>query len=485
MMEHRLTWNFTERSGTGRRVLYWMQASVRVRDNLALVVAHGEATSRGLPLEVLFCLDPSYPEANARSFAYLLDGLEDVAEELANRGLPLTIALGPATEIVPRAAQDAALVVFDRGYLPFARRTRWTIAQNLSCPVVMAEDNVSVPVATVSQKEEWAAATLRPKLMRLAGLEPALPRLSDQGNPPHSLKLAESLANQNVTVLPNRPNRTWIRDLGVDTSVSPPEERGGETKAWNRWESFRDGGLWKYNDDRNDPNRAGTSGLAPALHFGHLTPMSIIQDLKDRGYWKEPTSYRAAGEDSVSKFLDEILVRRELSINYVFHQPSFDRWEGLPSWARKTLEEHRHDRREFVYDGKVWESAATHDPAWNAAQTELLTKGQIHGTMRMYWGKKLLEWSRTPEEGFQTALFLNNRYALDGRDPNSYAGVAWCFGKHDRPWAERSIFGMVRSMTVGGLRKKFDLDAYVRRFTRQNEGSQAQAEFPTEDFRHR
>ena len=462
-MEHRLTRSFTQRPVQGERILYWMQASVRVRDNLALVLAQREAHERGLSLEVLFCLDPSFPEANARSFAYLLDGLEDVAGGLAAIGLKLTVALSQAAVAVPVAAQRAALVFFDTGYLPLARRQREDIAQSLPCPVITAEDNAAIPVSA-SGKEEWSAATLRPKLMRLATLEGCLPQSVPGFAASRPEVLASDLAAAGIVVA-DRPNRLYLARLGVDESVAPTEARGGEARAWEVWQRFRDHRLQRYDQDRNDPNLDGASGLAPALHFGHISPLSLMADLKRQGLWREPVTFRKAGEDPVSKFLDEVLVRRELSFNFVRFNPDSATWLGLPAWARKTLLEHKDDRRAATYDRAAWETARTHDRVWNAAQFQLASTGTLHGYMRMYWGKKILEWSADPGQAYLDALYLNNKYALDGRDPNSYAGVAWCFGKHDRPWGERAVYGLVRSMTEGGLRRKFDVDRYVRRFT--------------------
>jgi len=464
-MDHRLTWTFTERPARGRRILYWMQASVRVRDNLALAWAQREARERNLPLEVLFCLDAGFPEANARSFAFLLDGLADVARGLEAQGLRLTVARSPAVPAVQAAGATAAVVVFDRAYLPFARRQRHEVALGLPCPVVMAEDNAAVPVRAVSDKDEWAAATLRPKLMRQAGVEPFLPRPLPGIASSRPTDLVEDLAAAGIAVVDPARGRDLLADLAVDTGVGPTALVGGEGEAWARWEEFRDHRLEAYDEARNDPNLDGASGLAPYLHFGHLSPLSLMEDLKRRDLWQEPTTFRSAGSDPVSKFLDEALVRRELSFNFVLYNADHPTWLSLPPWARKTLGDHAADPRAAVYDRAAWEAGRTHDRVWNAAQHQLVSTGTIHGYLRMYWGKKLLEWSADPAQAYLDALYLNNKYALDGRDPNSYAGVAWCFGKHDRPWGERAVYGLVRSMTAGGLRRKFDVDAYVARFT--------------------
>lgn len=464
-MEHRLTRTFSERPTHGERILYWMQASVRVRDNLALAWAQREAEARRLPLDVLFCLDVTYPEANARSFAFLLDGLEDVSMSLEALGLHLTVALSPALPAVVVAGARAALVVFDCAYLPGARLQRHQIAGQLPCPVVQAEDNASVPVKTVSLKDEWAAATLRPKLMRLASLEPFLPP-ARPGAVKHSAQaVADELVRAGIRVLDGRGGRALLAELDVDPTVAPTALKGGESQAWARWEHFRDHKLDAYDQARNDPTIDGQSGLGPFLHFGHLSPLSLVEDLKRRGLWREPTTFGRAGEDPVSKFLDEVLVRRELSFNFVRFNPDHPTWLGLPSWARKTLEHHRGDPRPACYDRSGWEAGRTHDEVWNAAQYQLASTGILHGYLRMYWGKKILEFSADPAQAYLDALYLNNKYALDGRDPNSYAGVAWCFGKHDRPWAQRPVYGLVRCLTAGGLRRKFDVDEYVRRFT--------------------
>jgi len=464
-VEHRLTRTFSERPARGERILYWMQASVRVRDNLSLALAQRQARDSGLPLEVLFCLDTSYPDANARSFAFLLDGLEDVAASLEALGLTLTVALSPAVPAVTAAAVRAATVYFDCAYLPFARQQRMEIARKLACPVIMAEDNAAVPVTTVSEKDEWSAATLRPKLMRLASLEPFLPRALETGIASRPSELKADLHSAGIAFLEHRPTRALLDHLPLDRKVAPTLLKGGESAAWARWELFRETKLETYDQNRNDPNLDGQSGLAPGLHFGHLSPVSLMEDLKKLGLWKEPTSYRKAGEDPVSKFLDEVLVRRELSFNYVRFNPRHATWLGLPDWARKTLTNHYQDPRTATYQRAEWETGQTHDSIWNAAQYQLASTGVLHGYLRMYWGKKILEWSADPAQAYLDALYLNNKYALDGRDPNSYAGVAWCFGKHDRPWGERAVYGLVRCMTAGGLRKKFDVDRYVRRFT--------------------
>ena len=438
--------------GNGEYVLYWMQASVRVTDNLALAQALRWGAERSLPVAVVFCLEGTYPGAASRIQEFLLDGLADVASTLANSGLAFAVVEGRPADMVPVVARQSAAVVFDKGYLPHQRRTRAEVAALLKVPVCEVEDNLAVPVETVSDRDEWMAATLRPKLMRLASLEPV--------SSFHRGWLTDTLA------LPFDWDQR-LASLGLSVvrlPRAPTGGRGGETAALAHWETFRDEKLDRYNEHRNDPNLDGQSGLSPFLRFGHLSPLTVMSDLKKEGRWVEAVTYRRAGEEPESKFLDELLVRRELSANFVWYNPAFASWSGLPAWARATLEAHRQDRREYTYSDADWEAARTHDEAWNAAQTQLLTTGTIHGYLRMYWGKKLLEWNADPAAAFDLAVRLNNTYALDGNDPNSWAGVAWCFGKHDRPWGERAVYGLVRCMTSGGLARKFDLDAYIKRF---------------------
>jgi deoxyribodipyrimidine photo-lyase len=246
-----------------------------------------------------------------------------------------------------------------------------------------------------------------------------------------------------------------LSELSLDQSVSPVETyRGGREDAMRLLDEFIGDKLKYYNDLRNDPGTDYGSQLSPYLHFGQISPLEIA--LKVRGA-------RGKAREVKEAYLEELIVRRELSMNFVQYNPHYDSFEALPDWAKKTLKAHEKDKREYVYELQAWEEARTHDPYWNAAQREMVTTGKMHNYMRMYWGKKILEWSKTPEEAYQIALYLNNKYELDGRDPNGFAGVAWCFGKHDRAWAERPIFGKVRYMNAAGLRRKFDIEKYVRR----------------------
>jgi deoxyribodipyrimidine photo-lyase len=246
-----------------------------------------------------------------------------------------------------------------------------------------------------------------------------------------------------------------VRKLKVDTSVAPVAGFTGGTAEAKRWlKVFLKDKLADYPDRRNDPNADAQSNLSPYLHFGQISPLHIALEVEKRS------------NEGKAAFLEELIVRRELSHNFVYYNDKYDDFECLPPWARRTLNYHERDKREYVYSREQFEMAQTHDPYWNAAQKEMVLTGKMHGYMRMYWGKKILEWTRTPREGFDIALYLNNKYELDGRDPNGFAGVAWCFGKHDRAWAERPVFGKIRYMNANGLKRKFDADAYVAKVKR-------------------
>ncbi|MCR4400561.1 MAG: deoxyribodipyrimidine photolyase, partial [Syntrophomonadaceae bacterium] len=297
-----------------------------------------------------------------------------------------------------------------------------------------------------STREEYSAATFRPRLHRQ--LEAYLLPLAERAPRRSSLGL------EVPSLDPGDPERL-LASLGVDSSVPPaPGFHGGTTAARQRLQHFIEHHLDDYPLARSDPSRDRLSGLSPYLHFGHISPLYVALEIA------------ATGGPGADAFLEQLLVRRELALNFVARNPAYDAWEGLPAWSRQTLEEHAADAREYLYTRAQLERAETHDPYWNAAQREMVLSGTMHGYMRMYWGKKVLEWSRHPREALATALYLNNRYQLDGRDPNSFAGVAWCFGKHDRPWRRRPVFGTVRAMTAAGLRRKFDIEAYVRRVQR-------------------
>ena len=432
----------------GRYVLYWMQQAQRAEWNHALEYAIARANGLRLPLLVGFAL-AAFPEANRRHYQFMLEGLRETQARLAERGIGFCIRMGDPEEVIPELATQAALLVGDQGYLRVQRAWRAAVAKRVECPFVVVETDAVVPVEFVSDHAEFAARTIRPKIQRTLAefLKPLKPLAVEIP----SVDLVErSLALNDPTAL--------CRQLGIDDAVSPVKGFGGGYAAadqlLNRFLGHR---LGDYADASSDPVVDGCSHMSAYLHFGQISPLDLALRVRRS----------AAPRASIEAYLEQLIVRRELSLNAIWFGSGYDRYAGLPTWARKTLDAHRRDKREFLYRRDQWESAATHDPCWNAAQTEMVRSGQMHNYMRMYWGKKILEWSRTPEEAFETALYLNNKYELDGRDPNGFVGVAWCFGRHDRPWTERPVFGMIRYMNANGLRRKFDIQAYIDRWLGQ------------------
>lgn len=430
----------------GKYVLYWMQQSQREAFNPALETAVARANRLGLPVLVGFGLTDGYPDANARHYAFMLEGLNELRSALAKRGIGFVVQIGTPDEVAISLARDAAIVVCDRGYLRYQEAWRRNVAEHAGCVVLQVEGDVLVPVDMVSGQLEIAARTIRPKMMKLQDdfLQPLqrtrVKRAAGTVDLPRSIDISDAAA--------------LLDKLKVDRTVGPVHRfKGGTKEAQRRLYLFIAGALQSYSEGRREPAEEQVSFLSAYLHFGQISPVEIALAV----------SKAEANAAERAAYLDELIVRRELAMNFVQHNPLYDSYSCIPEWARDTLEKHRSDPRDHIYNEDQLAAGRTHDPYWNAAMKEMRSTGYMHNHMRMYWGKKILEWSSSPERAFDTALRLNNRYFLCGRDPNSYANVAWCFGLHDRPWPERDIFGKVRSMTASGLERKIDIDAYVRR----------------------
>jgi len=451
-------------------VVLWMQQAQRTRANPALAHALAIGALLDRPVAVVVGLTPAYPEATARAYAFMLEGLREVREDLAQRGIGFAVGLGEPPEVALAAARLAAVLVVDRGYLRHQRAWRACVAAEAPCPVVQVEGDAVVPVDVASGKAEYAARTLRPKLWRVLAdyLDPvpdAEPTVRWSGEPPPVAPFEDVAAALSDPVgLRGR--------LGVDERVAPVSAMfpGGERAAAERLRRLVDDVLPSYADDRNQPQRDGVSYLGMHLHFGQVSPVEVLRRVQAAADAARdaagPTGAArdvAGVERGAAGFVEELLVRRELSLNHVERSEGYGTYAVLPAWARRTLAAHASDPREHVYDDDALLDGATHDPYWNAAMHEMRVTGYQHNYMRMYWGKKVLEWSANPEQAYERLLGWNNRFLLDGRDPNSYAGVGWVFGLHDRPWAERAVFGTVRYMNAAGLRRKADPDSYVRK----------------------
>jgi len=431
----------------GQYVLYWMQQSQRAEENHALEYAIYAANTLKQPLVVAFGLTDAYPDANLRHYTFLLEGLQETAAALAARGIKFILRRGHPPEIAERLGKYASLIICDRGYLRHQRAWRDEVAQRADCRVAQIESDVIVPLEIASNKAEYAARTFRPKIMKQIDrfLQP-IPRLSLDYP---SLDL--DLHGDDFTDIP-----AFLSSLNIDRRVAPASRffRGGTSEAKRRFREFVEQRLQYYDDHSNQPQTNDISQMSPYLHFGQISPVYLARQVQ-----ASPHSIEQTGD----AFLEQLIVRRELAMNFVSYTPDYDAFSCLPNWAQITLRDHEADRREYLYSREELDSANTHDPYWNAAMQEMKQTGFMHNYMRMYWGKKILEWTCSPAEAFATTLTLNNRYFLDGRDPNSYAGVAWLYGVHDRAWNERPIFGKVRCMTASGLERKCDMPAYIRK----------------------
>lgn len=377
----------------------------------------------------------------------MVEGLKDVEARLKRRGIHFLVLKGLPEKEVVKMSRQASMIVTDRGYLRVQKEWRHYVAENAPCPVIQVETDVVVPVQVAYPKEAYSAAVLRPKIK--FHLPKYLIPLSE--TPAKYTPRGLTLSGLDLKLSP----KNLLSSLSIDRSVPPVNAfRGGTAEAKRLLDDFVVHKLRDYADLSNDPALACISHMSPYLHFGQISPLYIALKVQEAG--KVPLKAKEA-------YLEELIVRRELAMNFVHYNPAYDSFEAVPDWAKRTLKRHLRDKREYPYSLEELEQARTHDPYWNAAQKEMVITGKMHNYMRMYWGKKILEWNPSPEEAFRTALYLNNKYELDGRDPNSFAGVAWCFGKHDRPWGERKIFGNVRYMNDAGLRRKFKIDDYVKK----------------------
>jgi deoxyribodipyrimidine photo-lyase len=423
-------------------VIYWMSRDQRAADNWALLFAQGLALERRQPLVVLFCLVPRFLNATVRQYDFMLNGLREAEKSLRTVNIPFFLKAGAPEKEVPRFATEHAAGALVADFDPLRLKQEWKkgVTDQLSIPFYEVDAHNIVPCWVASSKQEVGARTLRPKIHRLLpDCMEEFPRLQkhpfqSQGKPA-PVDWDAAIRSLRVAAV---PPVTWIK----------PGSRGG-LEALRLFVQNR---LASYDLGRNDPTKDAVSLLSPYLHFGQVSAQRVALEVSK-------AHVSAACKDA---FLEQLIVRRELADNFCCYNRDYDRMEGFPGWAQRTLQEHVKDRREYLYTLEEFEHAQTHDDLWNAAQLEMVKRGTMHGYMRMYWGKKILEWTRHPREALEIAIYLNDRYELDGRDPNGYTGIAWSIGGvHDRPWGTRPIFGNIRYMSYNGCKSKFDVKAYV------------------------
>ena len=421
-----------------------MQRAQRALDNPALEVAVQAANPLGKPCVVFFAPVPFYPHANLRHYHFLNQGIPAIANGLKKRGIGFVLRRFPDHHLLKFCDEvRPALVVGDENPMREPEHWRAKVADQLRVPFWTVDADVIVP-SKLLMKEQYGAYTARPVIRRLLPefLQPVEnTRAKVEWQPPRGLKS-----------LPTDVDIT--EGWKLDRSVPQVNDTvGGTDQALKRLKSFIRNELANYPVDRNKPERDGTSRLSAYLHFGHIGPHTVALAVQ------KADAPKAAKE----AYLEQLIVRRELAINFVRFNPDYDNFESGAEWAHKSLAEHAGDPRK-IYSERQLEDAQTHDPLWNASQMQMVKTGFMHNYMRMYWAKKILEWSKTPARAFQTAVYLNDKYELDGRDPNGYAGIAWAIvGKHDRPWFERPIFGKIRYMSFNSTSKKFDSKSYIRK----------------------
>ncbi len=431
-------------------VLYWMQMFKRTSGNHALIFAIRKANEFNLPLVVYEGLKYYYPWANDRLHTFILEGVEEKRKAFEKLGIRYLFYLqkdkNSPKQTVTKLAKDAAVIVTDDFPCFIIPGHNKTISEKANIPVFAVDSNGIIPMSKF-EKEEYAAYTIRPKIKKL--LDNYLKSLPDE---PINFKSFDLKIDCPETAVTADTIAKLVSECDIDHSVKASRQyKGGTENGRKRLKKFVEDILPAYDVARSKPDRDGSSRLSSYLHFGFLSPLEIAMAVRESD----------STQESKDAYLEELIVRRELSYNFTLHNAKYDSLESLPAWVQKTMREHIGDERQFIYTLEQLENGETHDELWNAAQREMTVTGEMHNYVRMLWGKNVIAWTKSYEEAFAVLEHLNNKYCLDGRNPNSYAGILWCFGKHDRPWMKRPVFGTIRYMTSGSTGKKFDSKKYI------------------------
>jgi deoxyribodipyrimidine photo-lyase len=420
----------------GKYVLYWMQMFKRTSHNHALNFAIQQANERKLPLVVYEGLKFYYPWASDRIHTFILEGVEEKRKEFEKLGIRYIFYLqkdeNSPKDTVAKLAKDATLIVTDDFPCFIIPKHNAAIVRKAEIPVYAVDSNGVIPMSRF-EKEEYAAYTIRPKIKRMLG------------------DYLKSFEEEKIIVRAD-DLKIDCAETHVDHSVKPSHfYHGGTANGRKRLKKFVSEILSNYETARNKPDKDGSSRLSSYLHFGFLSSLEIALAVQNVD----------APQASKDAYLEELIVRRELSYNFTKFNTNYDSLESLPPWVQQTMRKHSQDQRAPIYSLEQLENFQTYDELWNAAQREMVETGEMHNYVRMLWGKNVIGWTRSYEEAFAILEHLNNKYCLDGRNPNSYAGILWCFGKHDRPWMERPVFGTIRYMTSGSTGKKFNSKQYI------------------------
>lgn len=449
-------------NNNGEAVIYVMSRDQRVQDNHALLLAQNMAIKQNKNLYVLFILK-EFKSRSREHYQFMLDGLKEVSNTLKTLNIPLIIRAGePLQQIINFCKEsNASVIIFDFSPLHDSRSLIKSVTENFSGYVAVVDTHNIIPAWVLSNKQEYAAHTMRIKVhQKLNNYLLSPPKLLKQTK---KLKQLHSLSFKDAKDFINR-----IPSCGIILNFKP-----GEKEAHKQLDSFIKSKLLNYSKDRNDIAVDNQSGLSPYLHFGQISSLRVALNVIN--YVNQPpllikmpklaeSPDKPSIKDGMNALLEELIVRKELADNFCLYGINYTSLDSVPEWAKKTLSDHAKDPREYLYNKYQWENAKTHDKIWNAAQTELTKTGKMHGYMRMYWAKKILEWSPNPTDAVNTAIYLNDKYSIDGGDPNGYVGILWSIvGLHDRPWFERPVFGKIRYMNDSGLQRKFNVDAYIKR----------------------
>ena len=422
-------------------VVYWMQRDQRVNDNWALLYAQQKAVENNVPLLIVFSLVSNFLEATIRQYGFMIKGLQEIEQTVVKYNIPFILLTGNPADTIPQFINEnnASLLITDFNPLKIVRIWKRDAAVKINIPIHEVDAHNIVPFHQVSDKQEFAAYTIRPKIQKL------LPEFLDEF--PSLKKMKQKLETSKIN---------WdsvYKSLQINFDIKEVDWlKPGEDSAHKALHSFIKYKFEKYGTARNFPTEDAQSDLSPYFHFGQISPQRValtIQPLTEH-------------EESHKSFLEEMIIRRELSDNFCYFNKNYDSFDGFHKWAQESLNLHRKDKRDYIYSLEQFELAQTHDDLWNAAQLEMVNNGKMHGYMRMYWAKKILEWTKSPDEALRVAIYLNDKYELDGRDPNGYAGIAWSIGGvHDRAWFERPVYGKIRYMNYNGCAKKFDVKKYI------------------------
>lgn len=426
-------------------ILYWIDRDLRLFDNWAVFAAQEFSRQKNQPFALIYNLVSDYLGGGERQLQFKIQALKETAKLCEEKNIPFLIITEPIEKTLPKFIEKHKIGLLITDFNPLRENTKWknSIAKKIEIPFIQVDTHNIIPCWHASPKQEFAAYTFRPKVNKL------LPEFLDD---------FPNLMTQELN-WPNFPKINWseIEKLKANPEIKPLTWlKGGEHQAKLMLKSFIGNRIENYSEKRNDPNEDNLSKLSPYLHYGNISSQRIALEIK-----KAHSTGKIKKSDAES-FLEELIVRRELSDNFCFYNPNYDNFDGFPEWAQKSLNEHRKDKREYTYTKSQFEKAQTHDDLWNSAQMQMVNHGKMHGYLRMYWAKKILEWTESPEKALEIAIYLNDKYEIDGRDPNGYVGCAWSIGGvHDRAWFDRPIFGKVRYMNFNGAKKKFDVEKYI------------------------